>query len=81
MAASSVRKGVIWTGSDDGLVHVTKDGGKTWKNIGKSFPHTEITRTIREGTVRKGLLFVGTETGVFVSHSDGKSWRLTTATL
>ncbi len=33
MAESPVSKGVIWTGSDDGLVHVTKDGGTTWKNI------------------------------------------------
>ncbi|MEO8373220.1 MAG: glycosyl hydrolase, partial [Candidatus Solibacter sp.] len=30
---SPVTKGVIWTGSDDGLVHVTRDGGKTWENV------------------------------------------------
>ena len=32
-AESPVRPGVIWTGSDDGLVHVTQDGGKTWSNV------------------------------------------------
>src|SRR3954452_1231428 len=33
MMESPVQKGVIWTGSDDGLVHVTRDGGKTWSNV------------------------------------------------
>jgi photosystem II stability/assembly factor-like uncharacterized protein len=33
MMESPVEKGVIWTGSDDGLVHVTRDGGKTWSNV------------------------------------------------
>jgi len=33
VAESPVQKDVIWTGSDDGLVHVTRDGGKTWKNV------------------------------------------------
>jgi len=129
MAASSVKEGVLWTGSDDGLVHLSRDGGKTWNNVtppdmlevsdiyeveasphdggtaflavsryrtandfkpylyktndyGKTwtslsgdFPQTEITRTIREDTVRRGLLFVGTETGVFVSYDDGLSWK------
>ncbi len=129
MAASTVKKGVLWTGSDDGLIHVTKNGGKTWKNVtppdmlevsdvyeveasphdagtayfavsryrtandfkpylfktsdygktwtnlSQNFPQNEITRTIREDTVRKGLLFVGTETGVFASLDDGASWK------
>ncbi|MFM9076425.1 MAG: WD40/YVTN/BNR-like repeat-containing protein, partial [Bacteroidota bacterium] len=33
IAPSTKRQGVIWTGSDDGQVHVTEDGGKTWKNV------------------------------------------------
>jgi len=53
----------------------TTDYGKTWKRIDASFPQDEITRTIREDTVRKGMLFVGTETGVFASIDDGKEWR------
>lgn len=129
MAESQHEKGVIWTGSDDGLIHLTRDGGKTWNNVtppglpelagvyeiecsphdpatvyvaitryrkaddyspyllktadyGKtwerldgSFPQDEITRTIREDTERKGLLFVGTETGVYASIDDGNEWR------
>jgi photosystem II stability/assembly factor-like uncharacterized protein len=128
MVASKVQQGILWTGSDDGLVHVTRDGGRiwenvtppdmlddsdvyeidasphdagtayvavsryrtandfrpylfktedygeTWTNLSSSFPQTEITRTIREDTVRQGLLFVGTETGIFFSVDDGASW-------
>jgi len=128
MVASPISQGMIWTGSDDGLVHLTRDGGqswnnvspdlpedsdvyeieasphdaakayiavsryrtandfkpylfktsdygKSWKNLSVNFPQTEITRTIREDTVRKGLLFVGTETGVFYSPDDGGTWH------
>jgi photosystem II stability/assembly factor-like uncharacterized protein len=53
----------------------TGDYGKSWKRIDGTFPQGEITRTIREDTVRKGMLFVGTETGVFVSIDDGGEWR------
>jgi photosystem II stability/assembly factor-like uncharacterized protein len=129
MAESPHEQGTVWVGSDDGLVHLTRDAGETWKNvtppnlpelaavyeiepsphdpatayiamtryrtandyspyllrtgdygktwtwISESFPEGEITRTIREDPVRKGLLFVGTETGVFVSIDDGAEWR------
>jgi photosystem II stability/assembly factor-like uncharacterized protein len=129
MAASTVKTGVLWTGSDDGLIYLTRNGGndwenvtpndmpedttiyeleasphdagtvyavasryrtandflpyiwktndygKTWTNLSKNFPQEEITRTIREDKVRKGLLFVGTETGIFVSFDDGESWK------
>ena len=130
MAESPHEQGVIWAGTDDGRLWLTRDGGgkwkevtppklpelsaiyeieisphdpattyiaitryrkvdndyspyllktddygKTWKRLDRSFPQGEITRTIREDTERKGLLFVGTETGVFVSIDDGKEWR------
>ena len=129
LVESPHEKGVLWAGSDDGLVHLTRDGGKTWNNVtppdlpelsgiyeievsphdaatvylaitryrkaddyspyllktadyGKTwkrldgdFPKDEITRTIREDTQRKGLLFVGTETGIYTSIDDGKEWR------
>jgi photosystem II stability/assembly factor-like uncharacterized protein len=122
-------QGVLWAGSDDGRVHLTRNGGKNWKEVtppglpelsgiyeieisphdpatvylaitryrkaddyspyllktsdyGKTwtridgtFPKDEITRTIREDTERKGMLFVGTETSIFVSIDDGKEWR------
>jgi photosystem II stability/assembly factor-like uncharacterized protein len=122
-------QGVLWAGTDDGRVHITRDAGeswqevtppdlpelaavyeieisphdpatvylaitryrkaddykpyllktadygKTWERLDGSFPQDEITRTIREDTERKGMLFVGTETGVYVSIDDGKEWR------
>ena len=52
----------------------TKDGGKTWKSINGNFPKDEITRVVRADPVRKGLLYVGTETGIFYSLDDGTSW-------
>lgn len=128
LAESPREKGLLWAGSDDGLVHVTRDGGKSWKNVtpkglpewiqvnsieasphdaataylagtlyklGDMTPHlwkttdygaswTRIdtgiardafTRVVREDPVRKGLLFAGTETGLWVSLDDGKGWQ------
>jgi len=126
---SPVQKGVIWAGSDDGLVNLTTDGGKTWSNVtpkrdmpewiqinsieaspfeagtayvagtmykwddykpylykttdwGKSWrkitagiPDGAFTRVIREDPGRKGLLFAGTETGMYVSFDGGDNWQ------
>ncbi|MCU0447505.1 MAG: glycosyl hydrolase [Microscillaceae bacterium] len=124
---SQHEKGVIYTGSDDGLVQITKDGGKTWTNItppqltetlvncievsphnpatvyiattrykvndfapslykssdyGKTWakidqgiPYGAFTRCIREDKVKKGLLYVGTETGLYISMNDGATWQ------
>jgi photosystem II stability/assembly factor-like uncharacterized protein len=129
---STVERGVIWTGSDDGLVYVTRDGGANWTNVtppglgdfarvstvepsphkskpgaayvaGKRYlvppgdrsPYlfatadygrtwTKIvsgiaahhyTHSIREDPKRPGLLFAGTEHGVYVSFNDGASWQ------
>lgn len=127
---SPVQKGVIWTGSNDGLFHVTQDDGKTWKNVtpempkggrvsnieasphdpakayfavyrdylgddepylfktvdygvtwerltnGKNgIPSDYPTRVVREDPDRKGLLYAGTEFGMFVSFDDGGTWR------
>jgi photosystem II stability/assembly factor-like uncharacterized protein len=128
IAESRVTKGVIWTGSDDGLVQVTRDGGRTWQNvtppaiqpytriniveasphdagaayiavnryqlddfrpylfkttdygttwtaIASGLPERSFARTIREDPKRRGLLFAGTETGVYYSTNDGTEWR------
>src|SRR2546426_95699 len=128
IAESRVTKGVIWTGSDDGLVHVTRNGGRDWQNVtppalqpftriniidasphdagtayiavnryqlddfrpylfktadyGKSWqaiasgiPERSFARTIREDPKRNGLLFAGTETGVYYSMNDGAQWQ------
>src|SRR6185437_16680127 len=50
------------------------DSGRSWQRISDSFPQGEITRVIRADPVCRGLLFVGTETGAFVSLDDGESW-------
>ncbi len=128
LAESPLEPGVIWAGSDDGLLHVTRDNGKTWQNVtpkalpewiqinsidasprdkgsayvaatmyksddfrpylyrtsdyGKTWtkivtgiPDGAFTRVIREDPVRKGLLYAGTETGLFVSFDDGANWQ------
>jgi photosystem II stability/assembly factor-like uncharacterized protein len=127
---SPVQKGVIWTGSDDGLVHVTRDAGKNWENVtpktdqmpewiqinsidasshdagtayvaatmykwddfkpylyktsdyGKTWkkitngiPDGAFTRVIREDSNKRGLLYAGTETGMYVSFDDGENWQ------
>ncbi len=127
---SPVQKGVIWAGTDDGLVQVTRDGGKnwanvtpptslmpewiqinsldassfdagtcyvagtmykwddnkpylyktndygkTWKKITNGIPDTAFTRVIREDPNKRGLLYAGTETGLYVSFDDGDNWQ------
>ncbi len=118
----------IWTGSDDGLIHVTSDGGKNWKNVtpsqspkynmwnsidvnpfvkggayavatsykfgdytpyiykttdfGKTWstitagiPKEEFVRVVRADPKRQGLLYAGTEKGIWISFDDGASWN------
>jgi len=128
---SPVEPGVIWTGANDGPVHVTRDGGGTWRDVTPSrlpeggrvdsvepSPHdaakayisvlryqlgdwkpyvyrttdfgrrwTLLTdgengipadypvRVVREDPEREGLLYAGTEYGLFVSLDDGESWQ------
>jgi photosystem II stability/assembly factor-like uncharacterized protein len=128
---SPVKAGVIWTGANDGPIHVTRDAGKTWTNVtpkdlppggrvqnidpsphragaayvavlryllgdfqpyiyktedyGKSWtrlttgsngiPADAPTRVVREDPNRPGLLYAGTEFGMYVSFDDGGHWR------
>ena len=53
----------------------THDGGRTWKEIVKGIPEGSFVNAVREDPVRKGLLYAGTETGVFVSFNDGDEWQ------
>jgi len=53
----------------------TTDGGKTWTSIAKGIPNGSFVNVVREDPVRRGLLYAGTETGVFVSFSDGANWQ------
>ena len=50
------------------------DGGRSWKSIKGDLPTNEITRVVRADPVAKGLLYVGTETGIFFSLDDGEHW-------
>ena len=127
VAESPKDANTLWAGTDDGLVHVTHDGGKTWTNVtpkgipewiqinsielsphdastayvaatmykfdddrpylykttdgGRSWtkivdgiPEGAFTRVVREDTVRPGLLYAGTETGLYVSFDGGGRW-------
>ncbi|MFZ4508186.1 MAG: WD40/YVTN/BNR-like repeat-containing protein [Fimbriimonas sp.] len=128
IAESPRRKGLIWAGSDDGLIHISLDSGKSWKDVtpsgmpkwglvsmieaspfeagtayaaidnhenddytpiiyrtrdfGKSWtkitsglPETSFVRVVREDKRRKGLLYAGTEAGVWVSFNGGERWQ------
>jgi photosystem II stability/assembly factor-like uncharacterized protein len=127
-AESPLTPGLLWTGSDDGLVNVSRDGGKNWENVtpkgmpewmminsvepsqfdagtcyiagtkyktgdfnpylykttdyGKTWkritngiPNEHFTRVLREDPGKKGLLYAGTETGLYISFDDGANWK------
>jgi hypothetical protein len=130
LAESPVEPGVLWAGSNDGLVHVSRDNGRTWRNVtprdlpahstvnrievsrvpgraliavyryllddwkpyifktedyGQSWtllttgnngiPANYPTRVVREDPDRRGLLYAGTEFGIFISFDDGANWQ------
>jgi photosystem II stability/assembly factor-like uncharacterized protein len=128
LAESPLKKGLLWVGTDDGLIQLTLDEGKTWTNVtpkdmpewsrisqidasafdagtayvavdrhqfddlkpylyktsdygktwtklGNGIPETTFVRVVREDPKKKGLLYAGTETGIFVSFNDGANWR------
>ena len=127
LAESPVQKNMLWAGTDDGLIHVTRDEGKTWTNvtpsglpegmisildasphsaesayfamdrhkfddftpyiyrthdggkswtrINKGIPDGTFVRAVRVDPKKKGLLYAGTETGIYVSFNDGDSWQ------
>ena len=62
---------------DDITPHIyrTHDFGKTWTKITNGIPPTAYVHAVREDPIRKGLLFAGTETGVYVSFNDGERWQ------
>jgi hypothetical protein len=53
----------------------THDSGRTWREIVSGIPSGAYTRTVREDPVRKGLLFAGTELGIYFSLDDGDHWQ------
>jgi len=56
-------------------VYRTHDGGKSWLRVSAGIPHGSFVNSVREDPVRRGLLYAGTEKGVYVSFDDGEAWR------
>src|ERR671933_1902592 len=80
--ASPLDKGTAYVAatmykSDDfrPYLYKTNDYGKTWKKITNGIPDSAFTRVIREDPNKKGLLYAGTETGMYVSFDDGARWQ------
>ena len=59
----------------DPYVYRTHDGGKSWTATVKGIPAGSYVNVVREDAFRRGLLYAGTETGVFVSFDDGDNWQ------
>ena len=80
-------KGVIWTGSDDGLVHITKDGGKNWVNVTPKGLQECLINAIEVSPHDKATAYIATTRYKFNDHTPGlykttdygKSWvKITT---
>ncbi len=80
---SPVTKGVIWTGSDDGLVQITRDGGKHWDNVTpKGFPEWSQINSIDASTFDAGTAYVAVTAYklddfhpyLFKTNDYGKTW-------
>ena len=59
----------------------TRDGGKNWSPIARGIPDGSFVNVVREDPERRGLLYAGTETGVYVSFDDGEQWQALQANL
>ncbi|MBV8345301.1 MAG: hypothetical protein JO190_09960 [Candidatus Eremiobacteraeota bacterium] len=56
-------------------IYRTRDGGATWAAIAGGIPNGSFVNVVREDPVRRGLLYAGTERGVYVSFDDGAAWQ------
>jgi photosystem II stability/assembly factor-like uncharacterized protein len=66
---------VIACGDSHPYLFRTSDGGKRWDTVVTGLPEQGIAHAVREDTVRKSMLFAGTQTGVFVSFDSGDHWQ------
>ncbi len=62
-------------GDSQPYIYRTHDAGKSWQKIVSGLPEKSIARVVREDPVRKGLVYAGTETGVYVSFDGGDHWQ------
>ena len=62
---------------DDFTPHIyrTRDLGKSWQDIARGLPREGYVHFVKEDPKRRGLLFAGTERGVFISFDDGDNWQ------
>ena len=56
-------------------IYRTHDGGKTWQMVAKSIPAGSFVNVVREDPLRAGMLYAGTELGIYVSFNDGDDWQ------
>ena len=56
-------------------IYKTENYGKRWRPIDKGLPDEAFVRVVREDTEREGMLYAGTESGMFISFDDGKNWQ------
>lgn len=71
VAESPHERGVIWTGSDDGLVHVTRDGGRTWTNVTPKGLAECLVNAIEVSPFDKGTAYIATTRYKFNDHAPG----------
>ena len=76
MPATAYVAGTMYKWDDNRpYLYRTTDYGKTWKKITNGIPDTAFTRVIREDPNKRGLLYAGTETGMYVSFDNGEHWQ------
>ena len=63
------------TGDFSPYIYKTDDYGKSWKKITSGINENHFTRVVRADPKRKGLLYAGTESGIYISFDDGLSWK------
>jgi photosystem II stability/assembly factor-like uncharacterized protein len=66
--------GAAW-GNDHPNIFRTRDAGQSWQRIVNGLPENAIARVVREDPARQGLVYAGTETGVYVSFDGGDHWQ------